>query len=161
MSHVPHQAAGRKRHRYREQEVQRAVLEHLRWRGQRDAYWFHPPNGGWRSPAEARVFASLGVRAGTPDLVLIRRGVTYGLELKSATGKLSAAQCDAHEAMRRAGAICPHGSQSRRRCRMVGTAQLAERAGATVRRPGWLAPFLPGVSRGPDARRSNHRLPQP
>ena len=92
--------------RYREQEVQRAVVAHLRWRGQRDVYWFHVGNGGWRSPAEARVFAGLGVRPGVPDLILIRAGTTYGLELKADNGgRLSDAQRDAHEAMRRAGAI--------------------------------------------------------
>jgi hypothetical protein len=95
-----------RRPRYREQEVQRAVIDHLRWRGQRDAYWFHVGNGGWRSPAEARVFAGLGVRPGVPDLILIRAGTTYGLELKADNGgRLSDAQRDAQEAMRLAGAI--------------------------------------------------------
>jgi hypothetical protein len=92
------------RRRYREQEVQRAVIDHLRWRGQRDAYWFHVGNGGWRTPAEARVFAGLGVRPGVPDLILICHGQTFGLELKAANGRLSDVQRDAHEAMRRAGA---------------------------------------------------------
>jgi hypothetical protein len=87
-----------------EQAIQRAVLEHLRRRGVPDIFVFHPANGGARSPIEAAIFRSLGVVAGTPDLIIIRGGVTHALELKAAGGKLTPAQIDCHEAMRRAGA---------------------------------------------------------
>jgi hypothetical protein len=46
----------------REQQVQRSVVEHLRYRGARGAVWWHCPNGGYRRPAEAKIMAGLGVR---------------------------------------------------------------------------------------------------
>jgi hypothetical protein len=55
-------------------------------------------------PAEARILAGLGTHAGTPDLILIKDGHTYALELKAPGGRLSAAQRCAHEALRNAGA---------------------------------------------------------
>jgi hypothetical protein len=87
-----------------EQQEHRAVVQHLQARAARGTYWFHPANGGARSKSEGAIFKGLGVRAGTPDLILIRGGRTYGLELKSSTGRLSPAQIAAHEEMRAAGA---------------------------------------------------------
>ena len=86
----------------REQAIQRAVLQHLEVRAAPDTYWFHVGNGGWRSPIEARVFKSLGVRPGVPDLILIRDGRVFGLELKSEQGKLTPVQQTAHVLMRAA-----------------------------------------------------------
>ncbi|MGA7611518.1 MAG: VRR-NUC domain-containing protein, partial [Xanthobacteraceae bacterium] len=39
-----------------------------------------------------------------PDLILIKDGRTFGLELKAANGRVSPAQAQAHEEMRAAGA---------------------------------------------------------
>jgi hypothetical protein len=47
---------------------------------------------------------SMGVVAGTPDLIIIKDGRTYGLELKVPGGRLTDAQKTAHEALRAAGA---------------------------------------------------------
>jgi hypothetical protein len=87
-----------------EQTIQRAICDHLRARGQRNLYWFHAGNGGLRSKVEARIFAGLGIVAGTPDLILIKDGRTYALELKAPGGRLSEAQIAAQEALRAAGA---------------------------------------------------------
>ena len=87
-----------------EAEIQRAVVEHLRWSARGDAWWTHLPNGGWRSPIEAAIFKSLGVRAGSPDLLIIRAGQPLFLELKALGRKLSPAQVECHAALRRAGA---------------------------------------------------------
>jgi VRR-NUC domain len=87
-----------------EQQDHRAVVQHLQVRATPGTYWFHPANGGWRSKIEAAILKSLGVRAGTPDLILIHAGRTFGLELKSPAGRLSQTQIAAHEEMRRAGA---------------------------------------------------------
>ncbi|MFZ0073085.1 MAG: hypothetical protein WAK85_17570, partial [Xanthobacteraceae bacterium] len=43
-----------------------------------------------------------GVRAGTPDLILIKDGRTYGLELKADNGRVSPAQAQAHAEMKAA-----------------------------------------------------------
>jgi hypothetical protein len=84
--------------------MQRAVLEHLRLRGPRTAYWFHVANGGARAPIEAAILKGLGVRAGVPDLIIIHDGKTYGLELKADGNKPTKLQIEAQDAMRTAGA---------------------------------------------------------
>jgi hypothetical protein len=92
------------RRRRPEDQIQKAVLEHLRLRRPRTAYWFHVANGGGRSPIEAAILKSLGVRAGVPDLIIIHDGKTYGLELKAEGNKPTKLQIEAQDAMRAAGA---------------------------------------------------------
>ena len=89
-----------------EQAIQRAVFEHLRWRGAPNIFAFHSPNEGWRSPIEAAIFKSIGTRAGVPDVVVIKDGHTYALELKADAGRLTEIQRDTIEAMQAAGATC-------------------------------------------------------
>jgi hypothetical protein len=87
-----------------EQQLQRAVLDHLRWRAVPGMFAFHPANGGWRSAAEARILKSQGVVAGVPDIIILHKGRTYGLELKAAGGRLSPQQRECQAQMRAAGA---------------------------------------------------------
>jgi hypothetical protein len=87
-----------------EQQIQKALVEHLRLRAQRDVFWFACENGGYRTAIEAVVLKSCGIKPGVPDLILIRGGRCHGLELKALGGKLSRAQRIAHEEMRAAGA---------------------------------------------------------
>jgi hypothetical protein len=87
-----------------EDQIQRAVLEHLRLRGPRDAYWFHVGNGGFRTAIEGAILKSLGVRAGVPDLIIIHTGKTFALELKADGNKPTKIQIEAQDAMRAAGA---------------------------------------------------------
>jgi hypothetical protein len=87
-----------------EQALQRALVEHLSWRAAPGVFFFHVPNGGWRSRTEAAILKSMGTRAGTPDLLLCRAGQLYCVELKSDRGRLSPAQVTCHEELRRAGA---------------------------------------------------------
>jgi hypothetical protein len=87
-----------------EAQLQRLLVEHLRWCTRGDVWWTHIPNGGWQSPIEAAIFKSLGVRAGSPDLLIIRAGQPLFLELKVPGRKLSPAQTEGHDALRRAGA---------------------------------------------------------
>src|ERR1700685_695380 len=75
-----------------EQTVQRTVCEHLRRRGAHGVLWWHTPNGGRRSPVEAAIFNGLGVRAGVSDLILLRDGRAFALELKTERGRPTAAQ---------------------------------------------------------------------
>ena len=86
-----------------EQNIQKLVLQHLKWRGYRDIFFFHPANGGYRKPVEAAILYSLGLVAGVPDLIILRKGHCYGLELKTAQGRLSEAQGRTIELMRAAG----------------------------------------------------------
>jgi hypothetical protein len=92
------------RRRQPEQELQRSVLDHLRWRGVRNLFFFHYPAGGWRSPIEAAILKSLGVVAGVPDILVIHDGQLYGLELKTEYGRLTPTQIETQECMRTAGA---------------------------------------------------------
>jgi hypothetical protein len=88
-----------------EQQIQRAILDHIRLRAVPGVFAFHPANGGWRSAIEAKIFKSLGVVAGVPDIIIIFGGQCFGLELKTDRGRLTNVQRDAHERMREAGAL--------------------------------------------------------
>ena len=87
-----------------EQQIQRALADHLRLRAQPNVFWFACENGGYRTAIEAAILKSCGVKRGVPDLILIKSGRTFGLELKAPNGRLSPAQEAAHEEMRAAGA---------------------------------------------------------
>jgi hypothetical protein len=87
-----------------EQELQKAVLQHLAWRGVRGLFAFHYPAGGWRSSVEAAIFKSLGVAAGVPDILIIYDGHIFALELKTASGHLTQIQIETQARMRAAGA---------------------------------------------------------
>jgi hypothetical protein len=67
--------------------------------------WFHPPNGGFRTTAEAGKFKRMGVREGVSDFILIAPpgGRVHALELKKAGEKPSEAQVAFLEAVRAAG----------------------------------------------------------
>jgi hypothetical protein len=95
-----------KRHRRAQPEaqLQRSLVEHLKWCARTDVWWTHIPNGGWRSRVEAAIFKAMGVQAGAPDLFLIRAGQPLFLELKAPGRKLSPTQIECHAALRRAGA---------------------------------------------------------
>ena len=88
-----------------EAAVQRAIFQHLRQRGAPGVFAFHAANGGYRTAIEAAIFKGLGVVAGTPDVIVIKDGATYALELKADGGKLSNTQRTTIEAMERAGAV--------------------------------------------------------
>jgi hypothetical protein len=103
---LPEIAIPRQARRQRpEAAIQRAIFAHLRQRPAPCVFAFHPANGGYRTAVEAAIFKSLGVVAGTPDVIVIKDGATYALELKADNGKLSETQCNTIEAMRAAGAI--------------------------------------------------------
>lgn len=87
-----------------ENEIQRAVFMHLRTRGAPDVFAFHPANGGFRKPIEAAILKGLGVKSGVPDIIIIKAGKTYAIELKTAKGVVSDNQKKAIAAMRQAGA---------------------------------------------------------
>ena len=59
-----------------EQQIQRAVFEHLRWHGAKNIFAFHP-NGGWRTATEGAIFKPMGVVPGVPrNVVLVRLTVS-------------------------------------------------------------------------------------
>jgi hypothetical protein len=94
-----------RKRRQPEQDIQRAVVEHLQARAVRGLFFFHVPNGGVRSKAEAAIFAGLGVVPGVPDLAIIHNGRCFGLELKTEERgpHLSPTQIETQRLMREAG----------------------------------------------------------
>jgi hypothetical protein len=88
-----------------EQGIQRAIVDHLRWRAVPGVFALHVPLGGYRRPIEAAIFKSIGVVAGVPDIIIIYGGQCFGLELKADRGRLTNVQRDVHERMREAGAL--------------------------------------------------------
>lgn len=87
-----------------EQAIHKAVVSHLRMRSEPRVFFFHPANGGKRLIIEARIFKALGVIAGVPDLIILKAGEVFGLELKATRGVLTPSQRLVHAAMREAGA---------------------------------------------------------
>jgi hypothetical protein len=64
------------------------------------------PNGGKRSKIEAAIMQGLGVTAGVPDLVLLKRTDSWGalfIEMKADKGKLTDKQRLMHDDLLRAG----------------------------------------------------------
>ena len=93
------------RRRRPEQALHRACAQFLDIALPSDACWFHPPNGGARSPVEAAIFKGLGVKPGVPDLVIVHRGRLIAIELKAPGGHLTPAQKAMHERLQLAGAV--------------------------------------------------------
>jgi hypothetical protein len=87
-----------------EAALQRSVIQHLTWRARPGVFAFHVSNERWRSRVEGAIFKSLGVRAGSPDLLIICAGQPLFLELKAPGRKPSPVQTECHDALRRAGA---------------------------------------------------------
>lgn len=88
-----------------EQELQRAVIAHLKARGVPRLFFWHHPAGGFRRPIEAAIFKGLGVVAGIPDILILHGGTLFALELKADTGRLSEKQIAVQDEMRIAGAV--------------------------------------------------------
>jgi len=88
-----------------EQQIQRAVFQHLHSRAAPGIFAFHVPNGGYRKPIEAAILKGLGVRAGVPDIIAIHNGRCYALELKAEGGRATDKQLATIAAMERAGAF--------------------------------------------------------
>jgi VRR-NUC domain len=87
-----------------EAQLQRSLVDHLRWAARGDAWFCHLANGGARTAIEGAVFKSLGVRPGAPDLLIVRAGQALCIECKAPGRKLSPAQVECYDALRRAGA---------------------------------------------------------
>ena len=88
-----------------EQVAQRAIFQNFAARKTAGTVAWHCPNGGARSPIEAKIFAGLGVLRGIPDIHVVHDGKFFALELKSTKGRLSASQIETMGALEAAGAI--------------------------------------------------------
>lgn len=75
-----------------ENQLQRAVADHIRSRGVAGLVAFHVPNGGYRRPTEAAILKGMGVVAGVSDWILLHAGTFHALELKVGGNKPTDAQ---------------------------------------------------------------------
>jgi hypothetical protein len=91
------------RRRQPEAAIQKAVIQHYQMRCAAGTFLFAVPNGGARRPIEAAILKGLGVVAGVPDIIAIKDGRAYALELKAPGGRLSDKQRVTHQAMVKAG----------------------------------------------------------
>ena len=89
-----------------ERAIQKAVFDHFRERAAPGVFAFHPINGGVHQIGKRRgINSGQGVVSGVPDVVILRAGTCYMLELKKLGGKLSAIQIACHEKLKTAGVI--------------------------------------------------------
>ena len=86
-----------------EQDTHLAVVHLLRSSARHNIVWFHVANGEARDAITGAKLKRMGVIPGVPDFILIVDGKTYGLEIKSNKGSLSAPQKVFREAMENAG----------------------------------------------------------
>ena len=88
-----------------EEALQRTVAEYLDLALPKDAVWFHVPNGGGRSKAEAGAFKAMGVKAGVPDVYILHEGKSLFIELKPPRRYLSKDQKEMGARLVNAGAV--------------------------------------------------------
>lgn len=79
-----------------EQQIQKAVVAHLRQRGVPGLVFWHTPNnvhgGRRRDHIAGAIHKGMGARAGVSDLVAFHRGKFFALELKAPGGRPTEAQ---------------------------------------------------------------------
>ena len=75
-----------------EEQIHKAIVQHLRARAVPGLLWFHVPNGGKRNHIEAAKFKAMGVRPGVSDIIAIHNGRCFALELKADNGRATEAQ---------------------------------------------------------------------
>jgi hypothetical protein len=91
------------RRKHEEDDLQKQIVDHLKWRLPADAVFHHSPNGGQRHDRAAARLVGLGLRSGWPDLEIGYRGKMYFFELKTKTGVVLAHQDQTHEKLRYCG----------------------------------------------------------
>ncbi len=76
-----------------EEQLQRTIADWLRL-VRPDCLWWHTPNSGRRTKAEAGIFRALGVRPGVPDLLFVvpPSAKLCAIELKAGRGQLTEGQ---------------------------------------------------------------------
>lgn len=97
-----------------EQVIHKAVFDHLRKRAAPGVFAWHTPNGAYLGgkrnskgvAIQGAIMKGLGVVAGIPDVLALKDGVLYGLELKADGRKPTEAQLIVGQRMTAAGAVC-------------------------------------------------------
>jgi len=88
-----------------EQAIQKTVVQHLRSRSEPGVFFWSTPNEGKRGFVNAAALKAMGMTAGVPDLLILKGGTLYALELKSPSGRLTPSQRLVMDRMRDCGAF--------------------------------------------------------
>ena len=75
-----------------EQQIQHAVVSHIKLRGEPGVFFWSTPNEGKRSYRNAAALKASGLTAGVPDLLILKGGNLHALELKAPGGRLTPSQ---------------------------------------------------------------------
>ena len=75
-----------------EQTIHKAVVAHLCARAELKTFWWHTPNEGKRGFVNAAALKAMGMVAGVPDLVILKDGELFALELKAPGNGLTPSQ---------------------------------------------------------------------
>lgn len=125
----------RRRQNRPEQDLHRTVARFLSVALPTDAVFWHTPNGGGRSKAEAGIFKALGVKAGMPDLFILHGGHLHGIELKSESGRITVHQGDTIHRLSLAGCtthVCRSVEAVEQALRLVGIPLRARSMGLAI-----------------------------
>lgn len=85
--------------------MQRQVFTHLRGRASPGVFAFHVPNGGKRNLINGANLKRMGMVAGVPDIICIKDGQTYAMELKAEKGRPTEKQLETIALLNEAGAF--------------------------------------------------------
>jgi hypothetical protein len=97
----------RKRRAQPEAQIQRAVWEHILYRGRPGWKFWSTPNAGKRSLQMGAELKAQGMTAGVGDLSIVSpSGRYHELELKTPLGRLSPAQRKRQDELKQSGVIC-------------------------------------------------------
>lgn len=75
-----------------EQAIHKAVVSHLNMRSEPGVFFWHTPNEGKRGFVNAAALKAMGMIAGVPDLIILKAGEMYALELKAPGNALTPSQ---------------------------------------------------------------------
>jgi hypothetical protein len=97
-----------------EQDLQKALVQHLTRRGVKGLVFWHTPMGMFAGGRRNRkgiaiqgaIMQGLGARAGVSDLILVCDAKIHALELKAPGGRATASQVEFLADMQKAGAHC-------------------------------------------------------
>lgn len=87
-----------------EQQIQHAVISHLKARSEPGVFYWSTPNEGRRGYVAAAALKASGLTAGVPDLLILKAGSLHALELKAPGGRLTPSQRLVMERMEQCGA---------------------------------------------------------
>lgn len=79
----------RKRKDDPEARLQKVIIQHLELAAAPGVLWLHIPNQGKRSVAMGAELKRMGLRPGASDLLFVKDGQVYFLEVKAKDGRLS------------------------------------------------------------------------